>query len=282
MNHLDPLGSWLRTQAAELVAQEAEVRAGHDDAVHHMRVATRRLHSCFRTFQPAFVANSTRHLGGELAWLAGRLGEERDVEMTRSRIEEDVEKLSRKNVLVSVTASLRTNRNDAFVAAHHRLMEALDSNRFQLLVEELAGFALAPPLVFPRKKTRWLRRRLRKAMRRTERLVARAESLHGSRRDAALHEVRKQAKHVRYAAETLVLIEGKRAKQIAKRFASIQEILGEHHDAVVTRQTFRDEQRHAKENAFTFGALFARENARATAAERAFKKAWKRSRGRLP
>ena len=98
-----------------------------------------------------------------------------------------------------------------------------------------------------------------------------ANALEGAARDSALHEVRKSAKHVRYAAETLVPLEGTRAKALAESFEDLQGVLGEHHDAIVTQQRLRLEGARAGvrpgENGFTYGVLFALEAARAVTAE---------------
>ncbi|XTR52430.1 CHAD domain-containing protein [Pseudarthrobacter sp. So.54] len=57
--------------------------------------------------------------------------------------------------------------------------------------------------------------------------------------DLELHEVRKRAKRLRYAAEASAPVFGKRATAQARAAEEIQEILGEHHDSVVTRDLLR-------------------------------------------
>ena len=51
--------------------------------------------------------------------------------------------------------------------------------------------------------------------------------------DEALHAVRVRAKRCRYAAEACVPVFGKRARRLARAMANVQNVLGEHHDAVV-------------------------------------------------
>jgi CHAD domain-containing protein len=87
-----------------------------------------------------------------------------------------------------------------------------------------------------------------------------------TRRDAALHETRKAAKRLRYAAESAVPVFGGRAKKLARRAERVQVVLGEHQDTVVARQTLRELGAQAylhDENGFTFGRLHALEQARA-------------------
>ena len=67
------------------------MRLDAPDAVHKMRVATRRLRSALTTFKPLFDADVVRPLGGELKWLAGELGAARDAEVMRDRVRTAVE-----------------------------------------------------------------------------------------------------------------------------------------------------------------------------------------------
>jgi CHAD domain-containing protein len=71
---------------------------------------------------------------------------------------------------------------------------------------------------------------------------------------------------LRYAAESAVPAFGGRAKELALRAERVQEVLGEHQDTVVARQTLRELGAQAylhDENGFTFGRLHALEQARA-------------------
>jgi CHAD domain-containing protein len=82
----------------------------------------------------------------------------------------------------------------------------------------------------------------------------------------ALHDVRKAAKRLRYAAESADPVLGKLANRLASRAEAIQELLGEHQDTVVARATLRDIAVRANgegENGFTFGRLHGLEEARA-------------------
>lgn len=272
----DPVTMRLRAQIAELIACEADVRARRDDAVHRMRVATRRLGSLFRTFRTAAV-EPTGHLRDELAWLGDRLGAERDAEVIAARIDDDLENLPSGDSLEPVIASLSSHGGGAKEEAHQSLIAAIDSVRFRSLLDDLVNLAMSAPIRARSRRPRWLRQRLAKAVRKTERLVALAASLDSPERDAALHEVRKQTKHVRYAAETIEPRFGKKARRLARSFESFQEILGEHHDAVVTRGVFHDARARAglDEGGSSYDLLIAREDARAAKADSEFVKAWK-------
>jgi CHAD domain-containing protein len=104
-------------------------------------------------------------------------------------------------------------------------------------------------------------------------------------RDPALHEARKKAKRLRYAAESAVPVFTDDAARLASAAKAVQEALGDHQDTVVARARLRSIAMTAHlsgENAFTFGRLHALEQWRADRAEREFDEAWRRlSRRRL-
>ena len=75
--------------------------------------------------------------------------------------------------------------------------------------------------------------------------------------DAALHEARKRAKQVRYASEAVAPLLGKRARVAAERFAEVQQVLGDHQDAVVAGAWLFAAARDAddRDEAFVAGEL---------------------------
>src|SRR6185369_17457511 len=92
-----------------------------------------------------------------------------------------------------------------------------------------------------------------------------------------LHEARKKAKRLRYAAESAVPTFGKRAKSYAAKVKKVQEALGIHQDSVVARRALREfgVQAHLSgENGFTFGRLHALEQWRAAQSELEFRASW--------
>jgi CHAD domain-containing protein len=99
-------------------------------------------------------------------------------------------------------------------------------------------------------------------------------------REHLLHEVRKEAKRTRYAAEAASPVLGKRAKRLAARAESVQEVLGEHQDSVVAREELRRlgaASHGTGVNGFTFGLLHGREQLRGDAAEARLGDVWARA-----
>src|SRR5450631_627169 len=78
--------AYLRTQLDELRARDPGSRVDSPDAVHRMRVASRRLRSSLATFGPLFAGSQAQHLRDELLWLGAILGPVRDVEVMRDHL----------------------------------------------------------------------------------------------------------------------------------------------------------------------------------------------------
>lgn len=73
--------AYLGAQAARLSALDLAVRRDKADAVHQLRVTTRRLRSTLQAFPAVLSAPATSSLREELKWLGGVLGAARDAEV---------------------------------------------------------------------------------------------------------------------------------------------------------------------------------------------------------
>jgi CHAD domain-containing protein len=272
---------------AKLQQHDAGVRAAEPQAVHKMRIAARRLRSALTTYGPVLRPDAGKSLRDELRWLGQILSEARDAEVLRERLDRLVAGEPAELVLGSVAARIDSELGEAERAGRLGVLHALDSERyFRLLgalddlVRSLPGFphadlparAVVPDLL----------RRDAKRLRRAVRAIERAGGAH--ERDLAFHEMRKKAKRLRYAAESAVPVCGARAKRLASAAKRIQEVLGEHQDAVVARGKLREygvQAQLAGENAFAFGRLHAFEEWHAAQAEDDFTAAWEGSVGKL-
>lgn len=102
------------------------------------------------------------------------------------------------------------------------------------------------------------------------------------RASAALHEVRRGAKRLRYAAEAAVPIFGKPAARMARAAEEIQTVLGEHQDSVIIREKLRSLAATPSGEAgggdsFTYGRLHALEQLRGAEARSRFHQMWRTS-----
>lgn len=272
--------AYLREQRDALVAQDPAVRRALPDSVHQMRVASRRLRSALKTYRKVLDRKATDPLGEELRWLAAELGVDRDQEVLRERIGDHLHELPDTLLLGPLPGRLHTWDTARRTASRQQALAALDSERHLALLDALDALLADPPL--------------RKAAARPaesvlptavlhdyERLAGRVDTAlaleEGHERDVALHEARKAAKRARYAAEAATPALGKPAKRLAKKVKKVQSLLGDHQDSVVARAALRGlavQATDAGEPAFTWGVLYAREEALAERYERELATIW--------
>ncbi|WP_230565965.1 CYTH and CHAD domain-containing protein [Saccharothrix luteola] len=270
----DVVLAYLREQADALKQQDPRVRRGEDDAVHQMRVATRRMRSALQAFGTIVERDDTRELTDELKWLAGVLGEARDLEVLRTRFEDHVAGLDDELVLGPVHAQLTRHFAPLEAAAHEAALAALDSERYFALLDAVDALVAEPPFT-PAADARAAKALPDLVDKTYRRLAKRAEGAHD---DVELHEARKAAKRLRYAVEVSEPRIGKRAKAYRKKVKAVQELLGEHQDGVLARPVLRELGAKAQldgENGFTFGLLHGLETAAAQRVEDRFPAAWR-------
>jgi len=277
------LAQRLAAEVDRLVAADLPVRRDEPDAVHQMRVATRRLRSVMATWRPLLQRAATDPLRAELGWLAGELGRERDAEVLRDHVLGLV-RASPADLLVGPVAERLGEQLDAGVrAGHEAVLAALASSRYLDLLEALEALAAAPPLA-PAASARVREALLPRVAHDHRRVADAAEAADGARtpaqREELLHETRKAAKRARYAAEELADLVGPDARAYATAMAEVQGALGELQDSTLTRELLRRAgaaAHRAGEDAFSYGRLHALEEARAAGAEEAFERAWDRA-----
>ncbi|MFF3678160.1 CHAD domain-containing protein [Streptomyces sp. NPDC002120] len=272
--------AYLREQRDALIAQDPAVRRGLPDSVHQMRVACRRLRSAFKTYRKVLDRDVTDPIGEELRWLAAELGVDRDREVLLERIQGHLGELPRSLLLGPVRARLKIWNAARRSDARRRSLGALDSARHLALLDSLDALLERPPLL--KAADGRAERILPKAVlhdyqRLADRIDAALSLDAGHERDLALHEARKAAKRSRYAAEAAVPALGKPAKRLAKAVKKVQTLLGDHQDGVVARDALRGlgvQAAGAGESAFTWGVLYAREEALAERSERELPDIW--------
>jgi CHAD domain-containing protein len=279
----DVVLAYLGKQAERMSCYEPRVSRDQPDAVHKMRVATRRMRTALRTFGRVVERDATRPLAGELKWFAGVLGEARDAEVLLARLGTTIRGLPDELVLGPVLARVTGRLARERAAAHAKVVEAMDGDRYRALRDAVSRLLAGPPLtpLAGKPAADVLPRQVRRADRKARRRHARIDGADdGADLAAALHRTRKAAKQARYAAEAVAPTLGKPAKRYAKRMEDVQDLLGVHQDAAVTRGVLRElgVQAHlAGENGFTFGLLYEREGRNAARVERDLPATWKRA-----
>jgi CHAD domain-containing protein len=215
----------LSAQLEELEAHDPGVRLGTDpEDLHKFRVATRRTRAIERATRP-LLGDTLKPLSVELKWLAGLLGPVRDLDVLIDRLRSEVAELAEDRVaggeLVETLESERREHRDV-------LLDAMDSGRyFSLLASFESTIALLPHLDEPDGLRPIAKKQLRK-------LKQAARKLPDVPSDAELHNVRIHAKRARYAAELAGA-----PKKVVDALKNVQDVIGEHQDAVVAEERLR-------------------------------------------
>ncbi|PZS00377.1 MAG: CHAD domain containing protein [Candidatus Nephthysia bennettiae] len=269
----DLVRSAISSGVASILKHDIGIRLGGDpEDVHQARVATRRLRSNLRTFQPLLQEEWATGLRDELGWLADQLGSVRDAEVLRDRLREEAKGLLEADARPS--DGLLRRLDEDVERARERLLTTLDEQRYVDLLNRLVEAAAQPAVTEdaalpagevlpPQVRKPW--RKLRSA----------ARALRPDSPDEELHHTRILAKRARYAAEAAAPAVGSEAERFAKVAAGLQTVLGEHQDAVIAQGWLRANAGGGR-RAFVAGQLFGREADRAAASRADWPRAWKR------
>ena len=267
---------YLRHQVQAISRYDPLVRRDEPDAVHQMRVATRRARSALQAFGQIIEREATRPLCDELKWLAAELGQARDGEVLLARLTAGLFALPPVLVVGPVEDRLTGHFTAELARAGQAASRVLDGRRYLRLLDDLDALLADPPLtpLAEGKAGKVLAKPVRRAARRLRRALAAvpaAEDAAAEDRDAAIHEARKAAKRARYAAEAALPALGGKARRQAADAKTLQELLGDHHDSVVARAVLRDlagQARAAGEDTFTYGVMHERQACQAAEIER--------------
>lgn len=210
-----------------LLKHEPGAISGDAEAIHQVRVATRRLRAALQLFSPFLSAPKPETLRRELAWIASAAGAVREFDVSK-----EVARACAGKIHVDAGKSLeplwrylesRRRRE------HRKLAAELRSARYHRLVRELGGTfsinargdaplaAVAVDLARP-----IMRKMVAAGARAEEKPVA-----------ATLHRLRVSVKRSRYALEMLRPLGARRIAKALERLEAMQEVLGAYHDAVV-------------------------------------------------
>jgi CHAD domain-containing protein len=273
--------SYFAQQLAELRRQAPLVRQDQPDSVHQMRTSARRLRSALATGKKLIDDGAAADIRSELKWLSEVLGAARDPEVIHERLNALLAQEPKALIFGPAVQRIDEELTSAAAAGRRAALEALDGDRYPRLLVSLEQLVVSAPLTEkasgPARKI--MRKLMAKEKRRLRRKVAALEEQPGDPRDVALHDIRKAAKRVRYAAEAASPVAGKKAGRTEQAAHRLQKILGLHQDSVVARALLEDLGERALrsgENAFTYGRLHAIEEGRAGKSESDFAKAWKK------
>jgi len=276
----------LREQFAVFLAHEPGTRIGEDpEELHDMRVAARRMRAAMKIFEMPLPVRAQR-FRNEFKWIAGALGEVRDLDVQLARLDSWISSASSgdREPLEALRAVYQERRKKA----RRLMLRRLDSRRYARLVESFGAFlergpsrraqasqrpilAAAPDLV-------------RKPYRKMRKL---GDPLTEESSGEEYHELRKKGKRLRYALEFLSAIYGDPAKDLIKPLKELQDVLGDHQDAEVAVAHLRElaasrgrSPKLSPETTFVMGGVAHRYEVQARELRAEFPEAYSRVRGK--
>jgi CHAD domain-containing protein len=269
----DVLAPQWRSQVAELRSWESQVRLEHPEAVHQFRVAARRLRSNLTAFAPLLEAGAVVDVSAGLQQAAAAVSDARNAEVVAERVDRllaDLPSGPGAPDTAGTRARLAGLLGETYRDSWEGSVDHLDSKRYDELTRRLDRFADLPPwrpragrpapeVLAPVLREEW--RRFRKRGR-----LALGEDT-GADHEERAHDARKAAKRVRYVADSVVGVFGRRAKKLAKAAAKVQVVLGDYNDGLVTRSLLREtaEQLRDADDVRVLALLTSREETAAAA-----------------
>ena len=248
----------IRALVDDLARIDPLVRADEPEAVHQLRTRIRRLRSLFASYRTVFDPAVTGPLRDRLQVVGAVLGDARDAEVMGERARTLLDGYWPQSD--EVDERLHGWWDRVYTSAHEGAVAGLSGDEWFSLLDDLDAFVAAPALaaqadepasaVVPPALAADLDRVLKRAKR-----AAKAD---GADELALLHEVRKAAKRLRYAAEAVsqgdAAVFGKRTRRLAAAAEAVHDLLGEHRDSVLMQNHLR-QTAGSGSHAFDYGVL---------------------------
>ena len=223
----------LRQQLGELVALDIAVREDAPEAVHDMRTIVRRMRTALAAARPVLDRGVTDGLRDRLGQLGAALEPARDAEVRAELAETLLE--TDGGADDAVRARLVDHAHDEYDRDRRAIVALLDSASWSELVRDLRELVERPPVAGDAYRDqrsvlhRALRRQTRRAHRRLDRMDP--DDLE------SIHDARKAVRRVRYLAEAMTRYApdggGPGAAEVGAAAKQLQDVLGDHRDAVI-------------------------------------------------
>ncbi len=268
----DPIHKAVAEQVSQMVEWDRAVRADVYDSVHQMRVTTRKIRSLLQSAEGAFGISNDAWILDELRQLAAVLGVARDAEVLAERYEKALDELPEDLVRGPIRKRLVDGAKRRYQSGLRRSLIAMRSDRYFRLLDALDGLVAAePPPTAAGDEPVTVS--IDSAYKRVRKAAKNASHAVNEDRDEALHRIRKGAKRLRYTAAATG------EDKVSDRAKTIQSLLGDHQDSVVSRTHLSqqaDVAHGAGEDTFTYGLLYAQEDDLAIEARRQLDSALKK------
>jgi CHAD domain-containing protein len=219
-----------------LAANEPGLRARLDtEFLHDFRVAIRRTRSLLGQIRHVFPPEAVQHFSTEFSWLGRLTGPPRDLDVLvlslRGRLEE---------FAAADLDQLLALLSEAQQREHDGLAQALDSERYRRLLSDWKAFLERPTASDP--EVRDADRPLaavvsRRAWKLSRRIAKRGRTLDEHARPECLHEVRVDAKKLRYLIDVMpAFCDATDLDCILGALKKLQRVLGDFNDAHVQEE----------------------------------------------
>jgi CHAD domain-containing protein/transposase-like protein len=224
-----------------MLLNEPGTRAGEDiEALHDMRVATRRMRSALRVVKPFFKKKAIKPYRKQLRRIARALGDVRDQDVMLEKAQHFVDDHPAADL-----SPLLDHWQEQREKARRALLAQLDSAKFDRFVSEFYNFLITPgagarALSDAQKIVAYRVQHV--APRLIYERYARVRAYEPVIEDAAfetLHALRIDGKRLRYTLEFFEEVLGPEARDVIKELKKLQDHLGDLNDAVVAGDVLR-------------------------------------------
>jgi len=240
-------------QFDQMIANESGTIRGDDpEALHDMRVATRRLRAAFRDLRKAFENEKIEPLVKDVQWLADFLGKVRDLDVFLEWLNNyagtvpSAERLFVRQII--------KHRQTARQKEHAALIAALNSPRYKELKDDFGLLVLGKSALCPdenKSLVELAESKIKRHLKRVRKLGKKANLNHLKK----LHLLRIECKRLRYTAEFFSSLFPNFPKPLIDRSKDIQDLLGAVHDGYMQIQFLKELRRSQKNNSGKRDAL---------------------------
>lgn len=241
----------LRFYFRKMLDAEPIAREGSDpEGVHDMRVATRRMRSVLQLFAPYFAEARIKPFRRDLRRIADSLGMVRDLDVAHGKTHKYLDKQESdkkgltgllkewegqaKDARINLNNLLDSHKYASFLTDYSLFVTTLNDGTFQPDADDMP-FANLVKQVVPRMVYQKF-----EAVRAYEPILANASL-------DMLHQLRIEAKRLRYALESFEEVLGSEARSVITATKALQDHLGDLQDARVAISKMHDYLRRSKE-----------------------------------
>jgi CHAD domain-containing protein len=263
----------LSKQRDSLLRHDVGTRIASDpESLHQVRVAARRVRAFLHVASDLVDDEWAADIDQGMRELGRGSNKARDVDVLLENMRTQIGSLDLRDRSAgeALISRLQADRDEL----QRAVVATLTSEGYQRVLDQLA-LPVVPAEGRPERKLDKL------AARELRRLVARVRRLGKRPPEEALHALRIRVKRVRYATELASGPKGKKKRRVVDAATRMQDVLGAHHDAVVTEERLREMAHSLDETgiAFVAGRLAERERTKREEIHERLPAHWKELRG---